>query len=310
MGSDLVLGSLAEFSALLKRKQELKNEIDKHSSLLESHFGRHGEISSKSDQISFFREQVEELSRYAQAAPDLKYDQQAVDRLNEQAGAAAVKNKALQEKMKERLEQLRDIEKETNELLYPDREEYLPCQTTLDLEMIRQKLQDWVKEREEKRDVAGIALELLSDLEAAEEQKVTALFGRDSPVSAYFNQITAGRYREVIFESRDNPIKAVCQNGIELDAAKLSGGTFDQLYFAIRLALGEKLFKGEQGFFILDDPFIKADPVRLEALLKMLSEICASGWQILYFSAKGEVKEALKKKIKAKEVTEFSINPV
>jgi uncharacterized protein YhaN len=83
-------------------------------------------------------------------------------------------------------------------------------------------------------------------------------------------------------------------DGEKLGAEKLSGGAYDQLYFSIRLTLGEKLLKGNKGFFIMDDPFIKADPDRLKRQIDTLKNITQLGWQVLYFSAKGEIYEALK----------------
>lgn len=84
------------------------------------------------------------------------------------------------------------------------------------------------------------------------------------------------------------------KNGDTLDADKLSGGAYDQLYLSVRLALGEKLLKGSQGFFIMDDPFVKADRERLERQLEILKRICDTGWQVIYFTAKEEVVELLK----------------
>lgn len=309
MRQSLAIDTRDKFAALLKLKQDLGSEINVQKNLLESQFGRNSDLTSEDAHIRFWTEQVEELSRFASAVPDLKYDKQAVARLTAEIEKMDQQKKELQDKMKERLDELRDIEKEANELLYFDEEGYLPCQTALDLEMVRQMIQDWIARQEDNKEAAMVALEIFTELEVEEEQKVTALFGEDSPVSSYFSKITGERYREVLFESRDNPIKTVRHDGVEFDAANLSGGTYDQLYFAIRLALGEKLLEGGKGFFILDDPFIKADPVRLETLVAMLFEICAAGWQILYFSSKGEVKEALKKKIAAGAVKEFSIGP-
>ncbi len=307
MRQALSIETLAKFKALLKRQQVLNNEIDNQKSLLESHFGQRGELHSEEGRLNFWQEQVEELSQYSSAAPDLKYDQTAVLKLNEELEKLEETIKELKERMKERYEKLHDIEKEANELLHRDKESHLPCQTTLDLEMVQKKLQEWVDLQEDNKNSAVVALEIFTELEEEEEQKVTALFGQDSPVSSYFSKITGGCYREVRFESRDNPIIVVSHDGVELAAANLSGGTYDQLYFAIRMALGEKLLDSDRGFFILDDPFIKADPVRLKALISMLLGICDAGWQILYFSAKGEVKEALQDKIAAGEVREFSI---
>lgn len=304
----LQLDALADFKALLKRKDQLESDIDSQVSILESHFERKGNLPSLERQIDLWAEQVEVLASYAPAAPGVKFDQSILNKLNENHRKVEAEIKVLQEKMKDSSEELRDIEKEVNELLHLDKEVHLPCQTTLDLEMIGKRLVDWLDCLEAERKTALLSLEIFSEMEEKEEQKVTSLFGQNSPVSNYFSIITDGRYKEIYFDSRDNPIKAVRADGTALNAANLSGGAYDQLYFAIRLALAEKLLEGEKGFFILDDPFIKADPVRLKALLNMLFEICAAGWQILYFSSKGEIKEALNHKISTGEVLEFSIS--
>ena len=48
----------------------------------------------------------------------------------------------------------------------------------------------------------------------------------------------------------------------------------------------------------MDDPFIKADIDRLHRQLEMLMKISELGWQVIYFSAKGEVIDNLNKGIK------------
>ena len=57
----------------------------------------------------------------------------------------------------------------------------------------------------------------------------------------------------------------------------------------------------------MDDPFIKADPERLRRQLAMLKRICKQGWQVIYFSAKGEVKDALAKDIQKGLVNYYEI---
>ena len=86
-------------------------------------------------------------------------------------------------------------------------------------------------------------------------------------------------------------------DGSLLDAEKLSGGAYDQLYLSIRIALGSKLLRDGKGFFIMDDPFVKADPERIRKQISILKEIAATGWQIIYFSAKGEIKDLLREDI-------------
>jgi len=101
----------------------------------------------------------------------------------------------------------------------------------------------------------------------------------------------------VLFNEDEGCLEVRRNDGQILAAEKLSGGAYDQLYLAIRLTLAEKVLEGNKGFFIMDDPFIKADPERLERQLAMLSRIADQGWQIIYFSAKGEIKEILKQQI-------------
>ena len=88
------------------------------------------------------------------------------------------------------------------------------------------------------------------------------------------------------------------------------GGAYDQLYLSVRLTLGEKLLKGGKGFFIMDYPFIKADKERLQRQIDILKRISESGWQIIYFTAKDEVKDVLKKDIQSGNVQYIPIKGV
>ncbi len=300
--------TLADYYAALTRKEKLKTEIDKQAGILGSHFGHPNDSSSYKEGVSFWQEQLRRLQVYADAAKGLSFSQQEQKRLAEKKEAIEKEAKKLKEKMQVRSEQLRDIEKEANKILHTGEASSLPCQTTLDLEMVQYKLETWLQEHENKRLNAKTAFEIINAVMQEEEEKVTALFGSTNPVSEYFSQITGGRYREVIFESKTNKVKVISSGGSVLAADQLSGGAYDQLYFSIRLALAEKLLAGQTGFFILDDPFIKADPERLELLLRMLARISERGWQILYFSAKKEVKDALEEQIKSAAVKELQIS--
>jgi len=296
-----------QYGALLKRRLELENGAEKQKYFLEDHFGKDGDSTEERFALSFWGKKVEALSNYASAVPHLKYDQYSVNFLKEELSELDEERKELEEKLHERSEEMRDIEREINENIFTGFESRLPCQTTVDLEAVMEKIKKWLSAREAERECALLALQIFDDLEKEEEQKVSSLFDRPSPVSEYFRRITEGRYSNVIFDSGENMIKAISPEGSELSAAQLSGGAYDQLYFAIRLALGERLLEGEKGFFILDDPFIKADPERLRIQLAMLEEIVAAGWQVLYFSAKGEVKDAMQNDIAKERVKEFMV---
>lgn len=302
------LDEIEQYRTVLAEKERQKSEVEKQKSILSSHFFQGAGLSSDEARIKLWEEQVAAIEEYADAAVGLKYDQKENTNLLVKKEELERFIKALKEKLQERSDELRDIEKDVNELLHGSEESSIPCQTTVDLEVVQQKLEKWIQCHEQKKANAAIALEILSSIEQEEEEKVTALFGSDNRVSEYFRQITGGCYREVFFESRENLIRVIRSDGTELDAYQLSGGAYDQLYFSIRLALGEKLLEGNKGFFILDDPFVKADPERLKLLLDMLIDISSNGWQILFFSAKGEVKYELQHKIDQQIVREFRIS--
>ena len=306
--SKLGLDSLDNYREILERKQQLETEVERQMGILNSHFGNAGSDSYVQAHLDYWKEELDRLKIYANASENYTFDQVEYNRLVREKEELEQQIKELAEKMQDRSTQLRDLEKEANLILSGNGVKSLPCQTTYDLEVILIKIEDWLQKQEENRGCALIVLDILGTIEKEEEEKVTALFGYESPVSKYFCRITAGRYKEVVFRSGENRIKTVRSDGVELDAAQLSGGAYDQLYFSIRLALGEKLLEGEKGFFILDDPFIKADPERLSELLSMLDSIAAEGWQVLYFSSKGEISEAFRPKIDSGEVRELQIS--
>ena len=152
--------------------------------------------------------------------------------------------------------------------------------------------------------VTGIFLEI----DAEERSRVGDLFGPAARVSTLFREITDGRYRSVGYDVEQDEIHVVQNNGKSLRATALSGGAFDQLYLAIRLGIAEKLLPTSKGFFIMDDPFIKADSSRLATLMETLRRFVRDGWQILYFSAKQEVLDALAPDIRAGDVRLVELN--
>ena len=48
------------------------------------------------------------------------------------------------------------------------------------------------------------------------------------------------------------------------------------------------------------DPFIKADIERLQKQINIIKKMSESGWQIIYFTAKDEVRDVLKEDIDSK----------
>jgi uncharacterized protein YhaN len=75
------------------------------------------------------------------------------------------------------------------------------------------------------------------------------------------------------------------------DAEQLSAGTMDQVHFAFRYGIGQRI--GDQMPFILDEPFVRYDRQRKSQALKLLAEL-SSKRQIILFTCDEDEEKLLK----------------
>jgi len=291
---------------LIVRQQHEKSAGEERGILLNL-LGAQGETAK--DNITFWQRELKALEQYQDQAQGIPYDETAVTRFKQAAATAEASLAALHDKMAGFRKRLEEVEREANKTLQLEAN-YLPCATTIDLEAVRDKLREFIDSSEEARDTALKVMAIFEEIEAEERKKVAELFGAGSPVSEYFGEITGNSYEAVLFNQEQGCIEVRRKDGQILAAEKLSGGTYDQLYLAIRLALGERILQGTKGFFIMDDPFVKADPARLQKQIEMLKRISQSGWQIIYFSAKGEMRDIAKPLIKRGAVNYVEIQAI
>jgi DNA repair protein SbcC/Rad50 len=282
--------SIQDYRSKLLKKTEYNTEIQTQAALLRRDFGYRNDTVDGN--IEYWQEKIRELIRYSDKSPDVVYDEHTLTRLKEEHQDLKNKLDALNQKRSGIAGRMNDVERLANEILQTG-EEFVFCKTLNDLSGIQSMLEQFVRYHESIRDSVLAAIDIFTSIQEDEQKKVGALFGEERPVSEYFRLITGGRYTRVLYNRIDACIEAELKNGNRLPAEKLSGGAYDQLYFAVRVALGEELLKGDTGFFFLDDPFIKSDIVRLREQMKMLHQIAERGWQILFFSAKDEVLEML-----------------
>jgi len=297
--------SIEQYKEKLHQKHEAKSKMNAQAAVLKNYFGG----KDVEENISKWEKEVNRLKVYKNKSTDIEFDEESLNNLKTEKEALERKKAKLQELKEKYKEKLRDVENKSNEILKIE-EDRLLCSTYKDLELVKSRLDSFITENKENTRKVLEVIKIFEEIEKDEEEKVKDLFGEESLVSSYFSGITGNRYKYVDFLPEKGKIVVTKSNGEELDAKKLSGGAYDQLYFSIRLALGDKLMKGEKGFFIMDDPFIKADKIRLKHQMKVLKNICEMGWQILYFSAKDEVKECLENEIKKGNVQLIEIKAV
>ena len=296
-----------KYTERIKVKREQIRVQGEQISILENLFGVKGKkISDLKEKIDYWQGEIVGLEGYKDQAKDIEYDEKTVSGLKEERSLDEEKINKLQQKFTQFQKRLEEIERETNKILQLEAD-YLFCRTSVDLNAVRNKMHEFIEEKENKKDGVLKSIKIFEEIEMEEREKVSFLFGEKSDISKYFRRITDGRYEEVIFNLETGKIKVKRNDKVLLSPEKLSGGAYDQLYFSIRLALGEKLLKGNKGFFIMDDPFIKADSNRLKVQLEMLKEISKWGWQCLYFTAKEEVRDFFKKDIHSCLINYFEV---
>lgn len=109
--------------------------------------------------------------------------------------------------------------------------------------------------------------------------------------SQYLSDITGGAYRELMI-SRDLRISVRIPQTAALNEEpekRLSKGTVDQIYLALRLAMVQSLNEaGESIPMLLDDPFANYDDTRLERAMRLLTEVSRRS-QILLFTCREDV---------------------
>lgn len=300
-------GSLEEYTEKLLLKQKLERLAGEYESVLRSHFGEtHGRLEQD---ILEWEKEVDALEKYAEKAKDTKYSEDAMSKLESERQQGEENLRETSSKLGSFQKKMTEVERKVNEILRSE-DEYLYCKTSVDLEAVKNRLEAFLDENERNRDNALGVIRVFQEIESEERERVCELFETGSPVSQYFSDITGGFYEEVTLNQGTGQIEVKREDGVILGAAKLSGGAYDQLYLSIRLALGEKLLEGRTGFFIMDDPFIKADPDRLKRQVEMLKTISEVGWQIMYFSAKEEIKNVLKEDVERGVINRVEIQSI
>ncbi|HEX5131239.1 MAG TPA: hypothetical protein VFX92_02000, partial [Candidatus Krumholzibacteria bacterium] len=231
-------------------------------------------------------------------APAFPYEPDAAMRVERELERVTAEEKQTRQRLEQTRRELHRIELRANDLGVVDGPVH--CRTTRELDNVRGRIAGFCDTVRRDARLAQEAIRILQDIEAEENEKVGELFGEDTMVSRWFREVTQGRYRAV--HLADGEVWVEFADGQRLSASALSGGTFDQLYLAIRTGIAEQMLPDSRGFFILDDPFLKADRERMGSLMNMLRQLVQRGWQVIYVTAKDEVVDALADDIAAGSV--------
>lgn len=108
--------------------------------------------------------------------------------------------------------------------------------------------------------------------------------------SEILSELTGGAYNRMILDETAE-VRIHTPSRV-LGLHQVSGGTLQQIYFALRMAAGELLSNGLALPLVLDETFAMYDDVRLEAALRWLKK---SGRQVILFTCQRREKEILER---------------
>ena len=106
----------------------------------------------------------------------------------------------------------------------------------------------------------------------------------------YLGRLTDGAYDSLVLERDLGARVYPPENPASREAAYFSGGTRDQLYLAVRLAVSQLLCPGTP--LILDDALVRFDDERMKAALRVLQQE-AETRQVLLFTCQSREQETL-----------------
>lgn len=267
-----------ERTKLLKQQAEITAGIARDQEKVKQWSQEYGDTSQLLEKMLELRSELTEVDKELASLPELP------------SGYASVAEylSLLREKQQKQAawqEQLQEAKQEHAGLAANP-----PERTAEDL---RAELELAEREFQRQLDKGAALLRIKAKLEAilAARGEGDPLQGLTAAISSHFSALTAGRYTAVQLEET---APARVQGAITLDAVILSQGTLGSLALATRLALAELYLASDQGFLMLDDPFIDMDPIRRGAAAVAIGQFAKSR-QVLIFTCHPLHREELEK---------------
>jgi len=294
---------------LEQKHKEFEGKLHEKLGVLKNAF----DISSETieDVLEKATENLVKMKEEVDLDLDVEFNEAELKRARKHLSEIDSKLKRLTEELEEHQRALNEFLRRAHQLnfrVFVGNDLELNIENLESLKDLTRYLEEFINQIEDNARLSIEALAIFEKLESEEEAKITELFREESLASQIFAEITKERYREVKYDPETAQIFVRRPSGEMLSVDKLSKGARDQLYLAIRVALGRKLLEGRSGFFVMDDAFIASDKNRLKLQLNIIEQLSKMGWQTLYFTAKEEIIDALckisgNKPIKLKQLT-------
>ena len=295
------VANVGEYQRQVSENEELDTKRQQAAQSLQDNLGTPpGGESELDSKIQYWETQLDELvSDLESDVTAGDYDPERHNQLQKEREELTERKNSLESQLADHDRKLREFDEQVQDLPtepFIGESLRLSSQTIEGLQEVREDLEELVETIEREADLAREALDIFDDIRSEEEQKITDLFGPESRATEVFRAITEERYTDVTYDSGEKVLKVSRESGETFMPNQLSQGTTEQLYLSARIGLAEQLLGTEPSVFLMDDAFLPADRTRLENGFEILNRLAQEGWQILYFTAKDEVRKGIVEK--------------
>ena len=200
-----------------------------------------------------------------------------------QALARPIASEMDMQKLKSEEQTLRSGLTALTEKLLRQKQELQELRTQADrIPQLREELARWQQQKEEGRENAHILDDTMDFLQQARERLSTSYLGTIQTHFGYYLSKLEGMPCEKFLIDTDLQVQLE-RLGQTRDLAYFSAGQTDLVMLCMRLALVDALFKEQETFVILDDPFVNLDDAHTAQALELL-RILSNHRQILYLT--------------------------
>ena len=192
---------------------------------------------------------------------------------------------AIEQKLKaEQLDVLSGIKETEGKLSYV----YNGGKSPADVETEIRQIDEQICEAEKKLRAIELADEVFKNVYEIRKSDFTPRV--NEKVNYYLNQLTGGKYKDVRV-SDEYKLKISLENSNLYEAEYFSQGTYEQIYFALRLALCSLIGQGGEPVF-LDDFLMAYDDTRAKNTVKILNDIAKERQVVLFTCHQRDIKSA------------------
>lgn len=142
-----------------------------------------------------------------------------------------------------------------------------------------ESLMEKKKRLEAKLRAVMISMEALK--RAHENMQKNFIPALSTKASEYFSLIAGGKYSRIFC---DKEFGVMIEKDLPRESSFFSGGTVDQLYLSVRLALTDMLYGDSSCPILLDQPFLQYDKIRKENTIRLLGSLTQKRQMLLFTS--------------------------